>query len=151
MLITRSKCSNSKKNLIQEEENYAKAEEDIINSNKVNINNTNITYTNTNKEIIASKGGENDHSIDLGITITKSDNNIPNSRADRNNITSLSDENNHPKLSTLSENELIKNIIIDTATKIKKNSHNYLNMKAIKNIQLRQPLKIKMDIQLKNG
>ena len=34
MLITRSKCSNSKKNLIQEEENYPKDEEDIINSNK---------------------------------------------------------------------------------------------------------------------
>ena len=80
----------------------------------------NSTYTNTNKEIISSKGGENDHNIDLGITVTKSDNNLPNSKAERNNISSLSDENNHPKLSTLSENELIKNIIIDTATKIKK-------------------------------
>ena len=133
MLITRSKSSNSKKNITQEEENYSKAKEDIINTNKINVNNTNTTNTNTNKEIITLKEGENDRNIDLGITLTKSDNNIPNSRSDRNNTTSLSDENNHPKLSTLSENELIKNIIIDTATKIKKNSHNYLNMNSNNN------------------
>jgi len=133
MLITRSKSSNSKKNLIQEEENCPKAEEDIINSKKITINNTNTTNTNTNKEIISLKEGENEHNIDLGIALTKTDNNIPNSRKDRNNITSLTDENNHPKLSTLSENELIKNIIIDTATKIKKNSQNYLNMNSNNN------------------
>ena len=133
MLITRSKPSNSKKNIIQEKENCPKDEVDIINLKKVNINIINTTNINTNKEIIASKGGENDHNIDSGITLNKSDNNIPNSRTERNNITSLSDENNHPKLSTLSENELIKNIIIDTATKIKKNSHNYLNMNANNN------------------
>ena len=61
----------------------------------------------------------------MGITLTSSDNNIHKSKTDQIN-TSISNDN-HTKLSTLRENELLKNIIIDTAKKIKRCTNSFNN------------------------
>jgi hypothetical protein len=92
-----------------------------------------------NKEILTLKGKEINHNLGMGITLTSIDNNIHKSKTNNHINTSISN-NNHPKLSTLSENEFLKNIIIDTAKKIKKNSnstnHNYNKNNNINNLSL---------------
>ena len=79
-----------------------------------------------NNEVLTSKGKDINHNLGLGITLTAEDNNIHKSKTEQIINTSISNEK-HPKLSTLSENEILKNIIIDTAKKIKKNSYPYQN------------------------
>ena len=131
---------NNQNILIQEGENCSSLEEQNKNlkdsqksKNSINININNIT-----KEILTSKGRENEHNLGMGITLTSLDNNIKKTRTDINNITSISNENNHPKLSTLTENELMKNIIVDTSKKIRNNAYynnlfNYNNTNEINN------------------
>ena len=93
-------------------ENHTEPEEEIlIDSAKIK-----------NKEILTLKGKEINHNLGMGITVTSTDNNIHKSKTNNHINTSVSNDN-HPKLSTLSENEFLKNIIIDTAKKIKKNSN----------------------------
>ena len=67
------------------------------------------------KELLTQKGKENN--LGLGITLTSSENDYK-----ANTVKNMPSIINEPKLSTLSENELLKNIIIDTAKKIK--NHN---------------------------
>ena len=76
----------------------------------------------SSKELLTAKGRENN--LGLGITLTSSDNDIFKSKTVKNSECILNDIN-HPKLSTLSENDLLKNIILDTAKKIK--NHNIIN------------------------
>ena len=101
-----------KKNfLVKNEENNSDKEEELF------IN---------NNELLTAKGRNNKHNLGMGITLTSSDNNIHKSRTENRINTSISNDN-HIKLSTLSENEFLKNIIVDTAKKIKKNSNKYQN------------------------
>ena len=95
---------NNKK--IGENENSSEPEEELL------IDSTKIK----NNDILTSKDGANKHNLGMGITLTSSDNNIHKSKTENYVNTSLSNDN-HQKLSTLSENELLKNIIIDTAKK----------------------------------
>ena len=70
------------------------------------------------KESLTVKGRENN--LGLGITLTSSENDIYKS----NTVKNMPSVINEPKLSTLSENELLKNIILDTAKKIKSHNNN---------------------------
>ena len=79
-------------------------------------------------ELNTAKGRENN--LGLGITLTSSENDIYKSNTVKNMPVLI----NEPKLSTLSENELLKNIILDTAKKIK--NHNINNTSG--NISLEQ-------------
>ena len=79
-------------------------------------------------ELNTAKGRENN--LGLGITLTSSDNDIYKSNTVKNMPVLI----NKQKLSTLSENELLKNIILDTAKKIK--NHNINNTSS--NISLEQ-------------
>jgi len=65
-------------------------------------------------ELLTTKIKESN--LGLGITLTSSDNDMFKS----NTVKNMPSLMNDPKLSTLSENELLKNIILDTAKKNKK-------------------------------
>ena len=93
-----------------------------INSKKINKNILKkelIREEFSQKEISTAKGKENN--LGLGITLSSSDNDIYKSNTVKNMPIFI----NEQKLSTLSENELLKNIIIDTAKKIR--NHNIYN------------------------
>ena len=135
-IINKKKIINNKyninDNLSKEEDAYSSPEEELILDSEI---------LNNNKEILTSKGRENKHNLGMGITLTSIDNNFHKSKTEKNINTSISNEN-HPKLSTLSENELLKNIILDTAKKIKNNmyqNHNNicsLNKNIKKNVSI---------------
>ena len=78
------------------------------------------------KELLTQKGKENN--LGLGITLTSSENDYK-----ANTVKNMPSIINEPKLSTLSENELLKNIIIDTAKKIKSHNNNILNNISLEN------------------
>ena len=71
------------------------------------------------KELLTAKSKENN--LGLGITLTSSDN----ENFKSNTVKNMPSLINDPKLSTLSEKDLLKDIILDTAKKIK--SHNMIN------------------------
>jgi len=71
------------------------------------------------KELLTAKSKENN--LGLGITLTSSDN----ENFKSNTVKNMPSLINDPKLSTLSEKDLLKDIILDTAKKIK--SHNMNN------------------------
>ena len=78
-------------------------------------------------ELLTAKGRNYKHNLGMGIKLTSSSvQNIHKSKTENRINTSISNDN-HIKLSTLSENEFLKNIIVDTAKKIKKNSSQYHN------------------------
>ena len=70
-------------------------------------------------ELLTTKIKESN--LGLGITLTSSDNDMFKS----NTVKNMPSLMNDPKLSTLSENELLKNIILDTAKKIKNHNKNH--------------------------
>ena len=71
---------------------------------------------NSEKQLLTTKGKENN--LGLGITLTSSENDIYKS----NTVKNMPSLINEPKLSTLSESDFLKNIILDTAKKIR--THN---------------------------
>ena len=78
-----------------------------------------ITEINSQKELLTAK--DKDNNLGLGITLTSSDNDIYKSNTVKNMPCLIND----PKLSTISEKDFLKNIILDTAKKIR--DHNINN------------------------
>ena len=76
---------------------------------------------NSQKEFLTTKGKENN--LGLGITLTSSENDIYKS----NTVKNVACLMNEPKLSTLSESDFLKNIILDTAKKIRTHNINKIS------------------------
>ena len=97
-----------------------------INKNIIKKELNNEEYS-PNKELLTAKAQENN--LGLGITLTSSENDVYKS----NTVKNMPSIMGQPKLSTLSENELLKNIILDTAKKIKSHNSNISSNLSLEN------------------